>query len=337
MKQCNNRTMTLFDFISKSLQNSVNILSLYAYNVNNISYTTMNYSEFDPTYKNTVIPDTAMVLAGFLIVTAWFIHSLFPHLTFVMYTKPPVADTGQSQSTGETKKVVTEESVTINAVKEVGPSVVTVAKMAANNQQSSPGSGPFSVFRIPQDQYTPSQPMSIGSGFIVSSDGMIVTNKHVVNDPNATYQVITADDKKYDVKDISRDPNNDIAILRVDPSQNSGKNLKAAVLGDSSQLQVGQYVVAIGTSLGQFRNSVTTGIVSGLGRGITAGNELQDSSEQLKDVIQTSAAINPGNSGGPLLNNNGEVIGMNTAVALNGQNIGFALPINVVKQDLNSY
>ncbi|MDE2025739.1 MAG: trypsin-like peptidase domain-containing protein, partial [Patescibacteria group bacterium] len=176
-----------------------------------------------------------------------------------------------------------------------------------------------------------------GSGFVVSTDGLIVTNKHVVSDTSGTYQVITASDKKYDVKKIYRDPLNDIAILKIDPSQNVGETLKPVKLGDSTNLQVGQFVVAIGTALGEFRNTVTTGVISGLGRGIQAGDEFQGYVEQLDNVIQTSAPINPGNSGGPLVDSQGSVIGVNTAVAQSGQNIGFALPINVIKDSLNNF
>ncbi len=240
-------------------------------------------------------------------------------------------------------KVVTEESVTIDTVKKVGPSVVTVSSQptaTSDNSGNSPFDlGPFGFFGVPGqgDQSPQPQAQSIGSGFIISSDGTIITNKHVVSDTTAKYQVITADNKKYDVQKISRDPSNDIAILKIDPGQNPGENLPAVTLGDSSHLQVGQFAIAIGTALGEFRNTVTTGIISGIGRGITAGDQFQGSVEDLSNVIQTSAAINPGNSGGPLLNSSGQVIGINTAVASNGQNIGFALPINVLKDSLNNF
>lgn len=236
------------------------------------------------------------------------------------------------QST-QSVKVVSEESVTINAVKSIGPSVVTVAEQVSSQNNSN--FGPFSIFGTPNNQNN--EPQSIGSGFVVSSDGLIVTNKHVVSDTNGTYQVITSDNKKYDVKQIYRDPLNDIAILKIDPTQNAGTTLKPVTMGDSSHLQVGQFVVAIGTALGEFRNTVTTGVISGLGRGIQAGDPYQGYVENLNNVIQTSAAINPGNSGGPLVNSESQVIGINTAVAQGGQNIGFALPINVVKDSLNNF
>jgi len=159
-----------------------------------------------------------------------------------------------------------------------------------------------------------------------------VTNKHVVTDTTASYKVSTKDGKEYDAKEISRDPSNDIAIIKIDV-----KGLKPINLGDSTNLKVGQFVIAIGTALGEFRDTVTTGVVSGLGRGITAGSSFESYVERLDDVIQTDAAINLGNSGGPLLNSSGEVIGINVAVAQGAQNIGFAIPINVVKDALNQF
>lgn len=225
------------------------------------------------------------------------------------------------------QKVLTEESVVINVVKDVGPSVVTVS--AVTPQRSVLQFSPFGGFTTSVEG---GQPQDIGSGFVVSEDGLIVTNKHVVSDTSITYKVATSDGKTYDVKQVSRDPSNDIAILRID-----AKGLKPVVLGDSSNLQVGQFVIAIGTALGQFRNTVTTGVVSGLGRGIQAGDAFQGYVEQLDNVIQTDAAINPGNSGGPLLNSAGEVIGINVAVAQGAQNIGFAIPINVVRTAINQY
>jgi serine protease Do len=240
----------------------------------------------------------------------------------------------------EVVKVVTEESVVINDVKQIGPSVITVEEESSSQSTSnSPFDfGPFQVYGFPQTE--PSQtpaPASIGSGFIVSADGLIVTNKHVVADIGATYNVITSNNKKYKVVQIYRDPLNDIALLKINPSQNSGQALRSAALGDSANLQVGQFVVAIGTALGEFNNTVTTGVISGLGRGITAGDQFAGFVERLDNVIQTDAAINPGNSGGPLVDSSGKVIGITSAIAQNGQNIGFALPINILKDSLASF
>lgn len=245
---------------------------------------------------------------------------------------------GQTQeklNLGEEKvKVITEESVTINVVKKIGPSVVTIQEEINQVSQQEPLQlGPFSIFGLQQQE----TPQNIGSGFIVSKDGLVVTSKHVVADTAVKYSVITNNDKKYKVQSIYRDPLNDIAILKINPQENPSVNLVEVALGDSSRLQVGQFVVAMGTALGEFKNTVTTGVISGLGRGITAGNQFAGFAEKLDDVIQTDAAINPGNSGGPLINSAGQVIGINTAVAQSGQNIGFALPINILKTSLKTF
>lgn len=256
---------------------------------------------------------------------AWNLLTMYSpwHITPVVVPSGPV-------------KVESEESVTINVVKKVSSSVVTVIATAEVSPQQSFNFGPFGMMMGP-DQNTTPQTQSIGSGFIVSTDGFIITNKHVVSDVSSTYQIVTDNNKKYNVQKIYRDPLNDVAILKVDPSENMGNTLQPVTLGNSSNLQVGSYVIAIGTALGEFRSTVTTGVISGLGRGITAGDQYAGYAETLDNVIQTSAAINPGNSGGPLVNSSGQVIGVNTAVDQSGQNIGFALPINVVKDSLDNF
>ncbi len=232
-------------------------------------------------------------------------------------------------------RIQSEESVVIDTVNKVGPSVVTIARDLPP-QANAYDLGPFSIFGFDAPvESTDPEPQSIGSGFIVSKDGLIVTNKHVVSDLSAKYEVVTNNDKRYDVTQIYRDPLNDISILKIDPSKNPGQTLKPVVLGNSSNLKVGQFVIAIGTALGEFPNTVTTGVISGLGRGITAGDYFD--AEELDNVIQTDAAINPGNSGGPLLNSSSQVIGVNTAVASGGQNIGFALPIDTIKASLDNF
>lgn len=227
------------------------------------------------------------------------------------------------------QKVLTEESVVIDVAEKVSPSVVTVSieTPARKVLEFNPFGGGIS------QRIEGGTPQDIGTGFIASSDGLILTNKHVVSETDAKYKVITNDDKEYEVKQISRDPSNDIAILKIDV----GADLKPVELGDSSNLKVGQFVVAIGTALGEFRHTVTTGVISGLGRGITAGSVYEGYVERLDDVIQTDAAINPGNSGGPLLNSAGQVIAINVAVAQGAQNIGFAIPINTLKEALNQF
>ena len=163
------------------------------------------------------------------------------------------------------QKVITEESVVIDVAEKVSPSVVTVSieTPARKVLEFNPFGGGIS------QRIEGGTPQDIGTGFIASSDGLILTNKHVVSETDAKYKVITNDDKEYEVKQISRDPSNDIAILKIDAG---GVNLKPVELGDSSNLKVGQFVVAIGTALGEFRHTVTTGVISGLGRGITAGS-----------------------------------------------------------------
>lgn len=168
-----------------------------------------------------------------------------------------------------------------------------------------------------------------GSGFIVSADGYIVSSEHVVGDKEAEYTAILEPEKKYPAKVISRDPINDIAILKI-----KAKNLPSLKLGDSSKIELGEEVIAVGNALGEFHDTVSTGVVSGLSRFINAYNGLRGHSESLRGLIQTDAAINPGNSGGPLINMRGRVIGVNTAAMATAQNIGFAIPINYAKKDL---
>lgn len=228
--------------------------------------------------------------------------------------------------------VMTEQNLVIDVAKKTSPSVVTIGITKQRSMTRPFTFGLFGTLEIPGEGKTETVKEDIGSGFIVSTDGLVVTNKHVVSDTNAGYKVITKDDKEYEVKNIYRDPVNDLAILKIE-----AKDLPNLELGDSGELQVGQYVVAIGTALGEFRHTVTQGVISGLGRGIQAGNMMGGYVEQLDNIIQTDAAINPGNSGGPLLDSTGKAIGINVAVAGNAQGIGFAIPINVVKESLDNF
>ncbi len=182
-------------------------------------------------------------------------------------------------------------------------------------------------FKIPQyrERGRELQQIGGGTGFIVSPDGLIVTNKHVVYDESAEYTVLMNDGTKYPAPVLARDPVQDIAILKI-----SAHNLPTVKLGNSDDLRIGQTVIAIGNALGEFRNTVSVGVISGLSRTITASGG--GIIEQLEEVIQTDAAINEGNSGGPLLNIYGEVIGINTAMAQGAENIGFAIPINKAKK-----
>jgi len=168
-----------------------------------------------------------------------------------------------------------------------------------------------------------------GSGFIVSQDGYVITSNHVVGEKDADYTVIYEPKKTYPAKVISRDPINDIAVLKI-----QGKNFPCLELADSDKVELGETVIAVGNALGEFHDTVSTGVVSGLSRYIAAFSGLSKQAEMLRGLIQTDAAINPGNSGGPLVNIEGKVIGVNTATVMGAQNIGFAIPINYAKRDL---
>lgn len=198
--------------------------------------------------------------------------------------------------------------------------------------------GPGNAFRIPRRRESGTEEREVGggSGFFVSSDGLVVTNRHVVALESARYSIVTTAGDIFPVEVVARDPLLDIAVLRVtSPEGEATSTFPSLTLGDSSNLRLGQTVIAIGNALGEFRNSVSVGVVSGLSRSIIAGDR-RGMSESLEEVIQTDAAINPGNSGGPLLNSQGDVIGVNVAVALGSENIGFALPVNTVKAIVSS-
>lgn len=217
-------------------------------------------------------------------------------------------DTGASQLS---QTVITEESQQIASIAaESGASVVSIV----STLETSSFFGSF-------------EEEGSGTGIILSEDGVIMTNRHVVPDGTISMTVTTADGTVYEnVELIGRDPRSgvDLAFIKV----SNPVNFKPATIGDSDSVEVGQQVVAIGNALGEFENTVTTGIISGVSRPIIAGDGL--SGESLTNLLQTDAAINPGNSGGPLLDLKGEVIGINTAVA-RGENIGFAIAISDVK------
>jgi len=178
------------------------------------------------------------------------------------------------------------------------------------------------------DQKYEKREVASGSGFIITADGYIVTNKHVVSDSKAEYTVFLNDGTKYPAKLIAQDPLEDFALLKIEAT-----NLTPLALGDSNKLQLGQTVIAIGNALGEFQNTISVGVISGLNRSVTAsGDGLKP--EKLSNLLQTDAAINRGNSGGPLLNLEGKVIGMNTAIVASAQNIGFAIPINKIKNTI---
>lgn len=221
--------------------------------------------------------------------------------------------TGGLGSIGQKTVQVNEESDVISVGEKVGPSVVSITGERAT----------MNFF----GQISKSE--SSGTGFIVSADGYVVTNKHVVAE-GANYSVFTNEGKEYPAKVMAKDPYFDIAILKIE-----AKNLKPVEFGDSDSIKVGQRVIAIGNALGQFQNTLTTGVVSAIGRAIEAGDAAGEA-EVLENLIQTDAAINPGNSGGPLLNIAGQVIGINTAVASGAEGIGFSIPVNAVRTAIRS-
>lgn len=239
-----------------------------------------------------------------------------------------------------------QEQAIINVVKENSPAVVSIIITKDVPILEQYYISPFEEFfgqefLIPQyrQKGTEKQEIGGGTGFIVSKDGLILTNKHVILDESADYTVLTNDGKRFAAKVLAQDPVQDLAIIKIEQEKtvdSEGKlnvnSFPVVTLGDSDKLQIGQTVIAIGNALGEFRNTVSVGVVSGLGRTITASGGGME--ETLEDTIQTDAAINKGNSGGPLLNLKGEVIGINTAMSEAGQNIGFALPINKAKKDV---
>ncbi|MBI5422430.1 trypsin-like peptidase domain-containing protein [Candidatus Peregrinibacteria bacterium] len=249
-----------------------------------------------------------------------------------------------------------EESSIIDSAKKVGPAVVSIVitkdlplyrqgmGMGMNdfffNFNDPFGGMPFGNQQPYQQddngniKKTP-QKVGGGSGFIVTADGLVLTNKHVVDDLEAGFTVITTDGTEYPAELVSKDTINDIAVLRMkDGKDKKAQNLPTVELGSSGDLQIGQRVVAIGNALAEYQNSVTTGIISGKGRQITAGSA--SGSENLMNLLQTDAAINPGNSGGPLVNLAGQVVGINTAMANGAQSIGFAIPIDDIKPLIQS-
>lgn len=251
----------------------------------------------------------------------------------------------QMTSNGNERIVFSEESMTTAVIEKANPAVVSivVTKDVPVIERYFENFDPFEEFfrnpfgggfnfQIPRirEKGTEKREIGGGSGFFVSKNGFVVTNRHVVADTSAEYTVLTNDGEKYEAEVLARDPVLDIAILKTRAS-----SVPYLEFGDSGKIKLGQKVIAIGNALGEFRNSVSVGVVSGLSRSIVAGDNFGHS-ELLEEVIQTDAAINPGNSGGPLLDLSGKVIGVNVAVSRGAENIGFALPANLVKSVVNS-
>lgn len=223
-----------------------------------------------------------------------------------------------------------EKSPIIDVIKKVMPAVVSII-ISKELPQTAPGQLEFFEETLPPADGEKNQKVQIGggSGFIVYPNGVIVSNKHVVVEPDADYTVMLSEGKKYPAAVIARDEINDVAILKIDAD-----NLPTIPLGDAENLELGQTTLSFGNALGIFQNSVSTGIVSGLSRLITAHTGMGMQNERLRGLIQTDAAINPGNSGGPLCDIEGNVIGINVAMVMGAENIGFAIPISAAKRDL---
>jgi len=282
----------------------------------------------------------------------WRFSLNWPWLMLKEKPEPLPEVSGQAIIPKYTPQTSHEESV-INVVKKASEAVVSVIitkevpVYETYYEEQSPlpndffGFSPFKI-QVPKQRQsgTKKQRVGEGTGFIVSPDGLGLTNKHVVADKDAQYMIVTVDGKTYPVKVLARDPFQDLAVIKIEKEQEVKDDgtvislpFPALKLGDSSDLQIGQTVVAIGNALGELNNTVSVGVISGLGRTITASGG--GISEILEDAIQTDAAINPGNSGGPLLNLRGEVIGVNVAMAQSAQSIGFAILINEAKKDLS--
>ncbi len=251
---------------------------------------------------------------------------------YLLYTKK--ASILSAQTATLSTAASTHEALVTGVIEHANPAVVSIVvtkdvPVIERYYERIPF-GDGTVLRIPQMRQNGTQEKEVGggSGFLVSADGLIVTNKHVIEDPSASYTVFTNDGKKYEVNVVARDPSLDVAVLKIKGSAPVG-GFSYLTFGNSSTLKLGQTAIAIGNALGEFSNS------AGLARQVTAGDGA-GRSEELDNVIQTDAAINPGNSGGPLLDLHGQVIGVNVAVAGNAENIGFALPADAVKIVVNS-
>ena len=257
-------------------------------------------------------------------------------------SQPLKTETIERQGNKYTPSLPQEEAV-INVVKRASPSVVSIVmtkdvpklKLYYKNENPFKDFGNFFgepfQFKVPyyKQEGTERKVVGEGSGFIISREGLVLTNAHVVLDREADYTIFSNNGKKYPAKVLARDKVKDLALIKIEAA---GKHFRPLKLGDSNNIQLGETAIAIGNALGEFRNTISVGVVSGLGRTVTAGGG--GIVETQEDVIQTDAAINPGNSGGPLLNLRGEVIGVNFAMAKGAQNIGFAIPINSAKRDI---
>jgi serine protease Do len=286
------------------------------------------------------------------IITSVILYGIFN--LQILQKQPPQSQTDNSATENKQTTIVGKifpddsyENMVINAVKKANPAVfsIVITKDVPvieqyfrnfnpwNDFWGDDFFGPFGFdFQIPEyrQKGTEKKEVGGGTGFFISKDGLAITNKHVVSDDKASYTALTNDGQKYDVEIVAKDPVLDLAIVRV-----KGNNFPFLSFEESHNLKVGQTAIAIGNALGEFRNTVSVGVISGLSRSLVASGP-GGVSEQLDEVIQTDAAINPGNSGGPLLNLQGKVIGVNAAVAMGSQNVGFAIPALFAKDIADS-
>jgi serine protease Do len=227
------------------------------------------------------------------------------------------------------------EEKTIKAIDSALPSVISIAASkdvkAVQAEIEKMGMDPKQFAdRLANESENGKVTISSGSAFVVDASGIVLTNKHVVQEKDASYKAVI-DGTSYEIEVVAQDPLADIAIIKI---KNPPTNLTAIPLGNSHKVRLGQSVITIGNALGEFQNTVSVGIISGLSRILSATTDMDGHSERLRGLIQTDAAINPGNSGGPMLNIDGEVIGINTAVVVGAQSIGFTIPIDRAKKDL---
>jgi serine protease Do len=223
-----------------------------------------------------------------------------------------------------------DEKTVIKTIRKVMPAVVSIAitKKLEDVEKEMPKQLPPIPASL-ADRHGMIQ-IGGGSGFIIERDGLILTNKHVVSDINAEYTIILNDDRRFPAEILSRDPINDVAILKIKTDR-----LPTLELGDATKLELGTSVIAIGNALGIFKNTVSLGIISGLSRSVSAQADPDAAPQEMRGLIQTDAAINPGNSGGPLVDSRGRVVGVNAAIISGAQSISFAIPVNAARRDLN--
>lgn len=214
-------------------------------------------------------------------------------------------------------QALTDEQQGVLAVRTAKASVVNV--LGVQQQASSTPSDGITAVPVNSGRIS-------GTGFVIDASGLVVTNEHVVEEAGYKYFVVLADGTQYAASILGQDKFDDVALLKID-----AKGLVPAKLGNSDSLETGQSVFAIGNSLGRYQDSVTRGVVSGLARGVT----VDPNSPTMHNWIQTDAAISVGNSGGPLINMAGEVVGMNTLIDTEGQGLGFAVPINAIKDSID--